>query len=433
MMPSSKPTSRLSTLGLMIWGLAALFFLYEFFLRTFIGSVAHEVIPDLKLNAETFAIIGSAYYIAYGVMQIPVGILADKFGVKIIMIFATLVCAGATFLFAHASGFTTAFSSRLLMGFGSSFAFVCLLVVAVTWFPRQYFGFFAGASQLIGTMGPLLAAGPLIAIMTAYHETWRTALNQIAGFGIILAVLILLIVKNKPRDSDQALIFLKQKEPLKQCLLRLVKNKQAWFVALYSATVYVSIALLGAIWGTEYLQVHGLSQHIAADMVSLAWLGYALGCPLLGAFSDIAKRRKPVLIFCAAVGLIVTAAIVYLPLQHAHWAYGILFFGLGVAASGQNVGFATISEHVDLATRATALGLNNGTITVFSAFVPPLASYFIYLSAGANAAHLQPSNFIIGFSIMPVLYAISLMIACCLIKETYCKPRKETIKLRRTR
>ncbi len=428
-MSSSQPKSPVSALGLMIWGLAALFFLYEFFLRTFIGSVAHQVIPDLKLNAETYAMIGSAYYITYAIMQIPVGILADKFGVKIIMIFATLVCAGATFLFAHSTGFITALSSRLLMGFGSSFAFVCLLVVVVTWFPRKYFGFFAGTSQFIGTMGPLLAGGPLIAMMATHHETWRTALYQIGGFGIVLAVLILLIVKNKPRDSEQTLIFLKQEEPLKHRLLRLARNKQAWLVAFYSATGYVSIALLGAIWGTEYLQVRGLSQNIAADIISLAWLGYAIGCPLLGAFSDIAKRRKPTLIFCSIVGLVVTASIVYLPLQHAHWVYGVLFFGLGIASSGQNVGFATISEHVDLSTRATALGLNNGTIALFGAFIPPLASYFIYLSAGANAANLKPDNFIIGFSIMPILYVISLVISFFFIDETYCKPRKETVKL----
>ena len=87
-MQDQQEKSPISALGLLIWGLAAFFFLYEFFLRTFIGSVAHQVIHDLRLNAETFAILGSAYYIAYGVMQVPVGILVDKFGVKLIMTFA---------------------------------------------------------------------------------------------------------------------------------------------------------------------------------------------------------------------------------------------------------------------------------------------------------------------------------------------------------
>lgn len=429
-MTQQQPKSPLSPLGLIIWGIAALFFLYEFFLRTFVGTVARQVIPDLKLNAETFAILGSAYYVAYAIMQIPVGILVDKFGVKRLMIVATLVCAGATFLFANAQGFTSALISRLLMGFGSSFAFVCLLVIAITWFPRKYFGFFAGTSQFIGTMGPFLAAGPLIAFMNSYHESWRLALRNIAGFGVVLSILIMFIVKNKPRKEKETLIYLKQSEPLKFLLLKLIKNKQAWLIAFYSASVYTSLALLGAIWGTDYLQTRGLSQTRAAEMVSLAWLGYAIGCPLLGAFSDISKRRKPTIIFCSTLGLISVTIIIYLPLSNTHWLYGLFLFILGLAASGQNLGFATISEQVEFTTRATALGLNNGIITSFGIIVPPLASYFIYLSSGGNTENLKPENFIIGFSIMPLMYLISLIISTVFLKETYCKPQKDAIILK---
>lgn len=430
-MSNHHDESPISALGLITWGLAALFFLYEFFLRTFIGSVAHQVIPDLKLDAETFAIIGSAYYVAYGVMQIPVGILADKFGVKVLMLFAIMVCVVSTFLFAHSDGFSTALISRLLMGFGSSFAFVCLLVIAVTWLPKKYFGFFAGTSQFIGTMGPLLAGGPLIALMAKTHQDWRSTLSEVGAFGLALAILILFLVKNKPRGGEQTLIYLSHDEPLKLRLLRLAKNQQAWAVAFYSATIYVSMALLGAIWGTEYLQVVGLSQGVAASIISLAWLGYAIGCPLLGAFSDIAKRRKPTLIFCALLGLFSTTVIVYIPLHQSHWAYAVLFFCLGFAASGQNVGFATIAEHSDLSTRATSLGLNNGVITLFAAFIPPLASYFIFLSTGVGNDNLKPENFTLAFTIMPIQYLIALAISCLCIKETYCKPQKEAIMLQR--
>lgn len=422
-MPVDK--QRITALGLIIWMLAALFFLYEFFLRTFVGSVAHQIIPDLKLNAETFSILGSAYYLAYGIMQIPVGILADKFGVKRIMIFASLVCAGATYLFAHASGFYIAIVGRLLMGFGSSFAFVCLLVIAVTWFPRKMFGFFAGASQFIGTMGPLLAGGPLIALMAAQHSSWRTALTEISIFGIVLALLILFIVRKKPRGGQATMIFLRSEESMKIRLGRLMRNRQAWWIALYSATNYVSLALLGAIWGTEYLQTRGLSQAHAAGMISLAWLGYAIGCPALGALSDIIKRRKPMLSLCAILGLCVTSLIVFLPL-HQLFLYALLFFMLGIAASGQNIGFATITEHVNMATRATALGLNNGAIVLLSALLPPIVSYFINDSAH-HQMMLTADNFIVGLSVMPILYGLALLNSLFMIKETFCKPQKQAI------
>jgi MFS family permease len=427
---STQKKTSLSILGITIWLIASFFFMYEFFLRTFIGSVAAEVIPDLHLNAETFSILGSAYYVAYAGMQLPVGLLADKFGVKKIMAFATLVCALATFFFAHSSHFTSAFISRILMGFGSSFAFVCLLVVVITWFPRKYFGTMAGISQFIGTMGPLIGGGPLIALIAAYHTNWRNALSVIALIGIVLFVLVVVIFKNKPRGKEATLIYLTTEKPLSMRLLILIKNKQVWFIALYSATIYVSIALLGAIWGTEYLQAKGLTQSHAADMVSISWLGYAIGCPLLGAVSDLTHRRKPVLIFCALLGLCSTSYLLYGMSNNSLWIYGILFFALGITASGQNVGFATISEQVNHTTRATALGLNNGTIMLTSAIIPPIASYFIYITAGSSK-QLTPHDFLSGLSIMPIVCLIALFIAIFYIKETFCKPQRDTIMLQR--
>ena len=206
-------------------------------------------------------------------------------------------------------------------------------------------------------------------------------------------------------------------------------NNQAWSVAFYSATVYISIELLGAFWGTEYLQARGLAQSAAANIISLCWLGYAIACPLLGVFSDIAQRRKPTLILCAFLGLLSTAGITYLPSAYSSWTYSFLFFCLGFAASGQNLGFAAIVEHSDVSTKAIALGLNNGIIILSAAIVPPLASYFIYLSSNGVNEHLQPENFIAAFTIMPLLYACSLIIACFCIRETYCIPQQGAILL----
>ena len=106
----------------------------------------------------------------------------------------------------------------------------------------------------------------------------------------------------------------------------------------------------------DYLKRQGISQLTAANIVSLSWLGYAIACPLLGVISDITKRRKPTLILCGLLGLLSTISIIYIPIT-AHWIYGACFFLLGFAASGQNIGFVTIAEHVEIAAHATALGI----------------------------------------------------------------------------
>lgn len=429
MTPSSN--EKISWLGCLIWGTASLFFLYEFFLRTFVGSLAHQIIPDLHLSLESFAIVGSAYYFTYGLMQIPVGILADKFGVKIPLFLATLICSAAVFWFAHTHSFWPAFFSRMLMGFGSSFAFISLLTISMEWFPKKYFGFFVGAAQFIGTMGPLLAGGPLVTIMGKFHGNWRIPMSYVSVAGVALAIMILVLVKNKARDKTEKFVLLEKPTSTLLALKQMVKNKQVWFIAFYSGTSYGAIALLGAVWGTQYLQTRGLTQDTAAYCVSMAWVGYAVGCPLMGVLSDLTRRRKPSLIFCSALGIVVTLLIAYAAISSA-WLYAGLFLLLGIGASGQNVGFAAISEQVANHARSAALGVNNAAIISFDTFMPVIIGYLIMLSAGqihGNVSQLKSGNFAVAFSIMPILYLLGLLIAIFFIKETYCKPQKETIVL----
>ncbi len=423
---------RITVLGLAVWLLASIFFLYEFFLRTFVGTVANEIMASLKINAETFALVGSGYYISYGLMQIPVGLLADRFGVKRNLLFATLVCAVATFFFAYSYHFYSAFISRLFMGFGSSFAFVCLLAVALNWFPRKNFAFFVGASQFIGTAGPLLAGGPLEMIVQHYQGHWRLVLALIGSFGILLFLLILIIVRDKPKAaSERELLLLERKITIWQQIKLLVSNSQAWFIGSYSMFVYVSVALLGAIWGTDYLEARGMPVTVAAYVISTVWVGYAIGCPLLGWISDRIKRRKPLLYGSALLGLVMINFILFMPGDNP-WLFGVLFFLLGIAATGQSVGFAAMSDHVERNIQATAMGLNNGFITMGGAFLPPLVSLMIHTRDSHNHLHLVQSQFTHAFIALPFLYLIGFIIATVFIRESFCRPQKEAVVVQRS-
>lgn len=424
-----KKEISISWLGLLIWFIAAAFFLYEYFLRTFVGSIAPQLIHDLHLSVEQFTLIGSAYFFAYGLMQMPVGLLADKFGVKKIMIFAMLVCALATLLFSHAHNVWQALGGRFCMGFGSAFAFVCLLVLVSNWLPNQYFSFFAGVSQFIGTMGPVLAGGPLISWLEASHIPWRVALNHVAYVGIILAILTFFIVRNKPKGAVGDVTYLSKSAPIKQCLRQLFRNKQVWTIAIYSASIYISLSVMAAVWGTDYLEAEGLSQQYAAYMISIAWIAYAIGCPSLGFLSDYFKRRKPFLIICSLLGLSSTCLMLY---GHFHSLiiYMLLFIMLGVAATGQNIGFATIIENATADVKATALGFNNACIFLSATFLPLLISFIISkVSHTQSATHISLAAFIIALSILPLLYLVSLVASTLFYKETYCKPQKGFIVL----
>lgn len=424
-----RSDEKIPLIAYTLWLLAAFFYLYEFFLRTFIGSLATQLIPDLHLTTSTFAVMGAAYYITYGLMQLSVGFFLQRYGERFILCFASFVCALSTFLFANATNFTLALISRLLMGFGSSFAFVALLMVAVKWFPKRYFGLFVGMAQFIGTLGPVLAAGPLVNAITSFDLGWRVSLQVIGLVGVMLGIIILLVMRNKPRTWDNDVVLLQNPYPLRELIRLVFNNKQAIFIALYSSMTYVSLPLLGAYWGSSYLQAHGISQHSAADIISLSWLGYGLGCPLLGFMSDFLNRRRPVLILAAIIGAIATSIITFIPCNHSI-IYTILFFTLGLSASGASVGFAIIADNASVATKSMIIGLNNGVVCLFASVIPMLSSYLIHSAiTQLNLDLSQPSAYTWGFALMPIVFILSVLLAVFTIKETYCRPQRELILL----
>lgn len=411
--------------GLIVWICCLIFYLYEFFLRTFVGTVAESIIHDLSLSAEQFALMGSAYYFTYSLMQIPVGYITDRFGAKKVVILATLLCALSLFLFSNSNHFLLAFLSRFLMGLGSSFGFVTLLVVITNWFPARLYPVFIGLSQFIGTLGPLLAAGPLITLLKSLNLGWRATFIYISLFGVLFGFLMFFLFKNKPRDISKDSLVIERPKSLLFQMSTLFKNKQAWLIAFFSALSYESVDFLGAVWGTFYLQSRGLSYSLSGYTISIAWLGFATGCPLTTLLSQKLKRRKPILIILSLIGFASTFLMIFVQLNPI-WLYQITFFFIGIAASALNLGITIIVEHVEISVKALALGFNNGLIILFGAIVPILTSFLIHLPKDTQPA---PENFQKGFLVMPAMFLIAFFIACFFIRETFCRPQKQTIVL----
>lgn len=402
--------NRIAFFSLFIWFLAAFFFLYEFFLRTILTNLVHELLFSLKITVEQLSFIDVAYCITYGIMQIPVGILADRYGVRLSLSLAVFVCAFGALLLSLAHGFYLAFFSRLLIGMGSSFAFICLLLITLNYLPKKYSGTFFGFAQFFGAIGPLIAGAPMVLMLHYTHDNWRRILLIISFIGMALMFLIALFVKNK--KQNHRLYDVGQTIP---CVftevLGLLKRERIWWIVLYSAAIYVSLALLGTLWGTAYLETRGVRTVHAAFITSMIWLGLACGCPILGFVSDLLNRRRPVLIFCAIFGLYISAMIVLLPIKNSLILL-FLFFGLGFAGAGQSVAFITMAESVGKSLKGTALGLNNAGISFAITTVVPLAGFLIEHSMrGDKVAVFHAHDFILGLVIMPILYMISLLAA----------------------
>lgn len=417
---SQSKKQRFHPYGLIVWTIAILFYLYEFFLRVLPASISADILHDLGITLVQFSMIASAYYITYAAMQLPVGILLDRYGVRILASFACLACALGMFGFAISDSFYTIISSRLLTGLGSSFGFISLLIIAFNWFPHRHFGFLSGLGQALGTAGPLLAGGPVVLIMNATHNDWKELFFWIAVWGCFLAVCMIIFIRNKPSDLKEGL----RTEPPNRSILKDVKllmhNPQIWITMLYTGSIYVTLPLLGAYWGTIYLQTRGFDKEVASFLTSLIWVGLAIGSPLFGFISDLCKRRKPVLIFLGILGIASSYAFLFFPTQ-SEWMLAALLLLIGISAGGQSLSFALIIEYVPYELRAAAIGANNTAVMSFAALLPPLVTFIIQSHVGTKH-FLLPADFTQGLLLMPIAFAVATLISIVGIRETFCRP-----------
>src|SRR5690606_5462546 len=140
-----------------------------------------------------------------------------------------------------------------------------------------------------------------VSLLLYYNGNWRSLFQMIACLGLGLFFLIMFFFKKKTTHQESQLVMSQSKHFVSSTLKQLLQNKRAWIVAVYSASIYVPLSIMGAIWGASYLQAHALSQVASAEIVSISWLGYALGCVALGLYSDKVRRRKSTMIFCSVI------------------------------------------------------------------------------------------------------------------------------------
>ncbi|MBK2258404.1 MFS transporter [Francisella philomiragia] len=420
--------NRLFFLAITIWLTCAVFFMYEFLLRTILGTFEHQIISDLDLSILTFSILSStAYQLTYGIMQIPVGIITDKLGLKKALTLAILVCALGVGLFGVSNSFGAALVYRVMIGFGASFGFLCLLIAVYDWLPHKHIGLFIGLSQFIGVLGPMLAAGPLESLSQAGGIDWRYVFIILAIIGVVLAGITIVIVKNNDQSGESGknrFIILNTPTSVMKEIQSIFSNKQIWLIAVFSATTYLAIEYLSENATKSFLSLNGFNAKFSSYLITLAWLGYGIGCPTLGAISDRIKRRKPVMIFAICLTFVSLATIIFFPINQA--ILYLSFICLGLGASGQSIGFAIIAEQSSSGCRAAALGVNNFLIMLSVGVGSPIISevFDLFSNQGKNPSI---TSYQTSLSLLLVFTALGVLISIFFIKETFCRSKKEVI------
>lgn len=406
-----------------IWGLAAAFYFSDYMARVAPGVMHRYLQIDFGINEAEFGILTASFYIPYILMQIPVGLTADRMSVRWLLTIMSLVTAFGCCIFGLANGLMMASVGRMFIGFSAAFAFVCTLRLATSWFPSTMLGLLAGLTQALGMLGAAAGEAPVSLLVSSLG--WRHSMLIIAFLFICLAALLYQFVQDKPGDGRHTTKSA-NKISILQSLKIILSSKQTWINAFYAGFLFGPTAVIGEAIGPAYLQYgRGLNAHASAFATGLIFIGWGISGPLSGWISDKMGRRKPIMIFSALCGIILTSFFVFYPNMDTTTAY-ILFFIFGATNTGVAIAYAVSTEIHDRTVVGTSIAFTNMASIFVGALMQPLVGWLVDRASGTNAYNVELltlDNFQAGLRILPLCSLIALILAF-MVKETYCKSVK---------
>ncbi|MEQ8967946.1 MAG: MFS transporter [Azospirillaceae bacterium] len=420
----------------LLWSLGAVFYCYGFFQRVAPSVMVDSLMRDFAVGAAIAGTLSSLYFYAYAGLQIPVGLLVDRFGPRRVLSVAALVGGAGSALFAAADGLEAAYAGRALIGAGAAFGWVATLSLAAAWFPARRFALVSGLTLAFGMAGGIGGQAPLAVLIDAVG--WRATLAGGAVFSLGLAVLIAIMVRDRPEtpfaggtgaDDAAASAAPAGSAPPRGLVAGLraaLATAQVYPIALFGAAMSAPMLTFAALWGVPYLVARFEIDRPTAALVASAMLaGWAVGAPAGGWLSDRLGRRRLPMVVAASVALASLTAAFYAPgLGLA--AVAPLLVVNGLASGTMVVGFAAAREHAPRWAAGSTIGIVNMAVMTSGALFQPLTGWLLDRAWDGGMRDGAPAytRAMFDTALWPLLaMGVAGVVGALAVRETGCRPR----------
>ena len=355
------------------------------------ATLLPTLMGELGISNSQAGSLLSAYFITYGLMQIPIGYVADRFGSRRVMLGSLMTFSVGVFLIPLSFNYLSGLAIRLIVGLGASAVYVPGLRLVPHWFPQRRMGLVVGLVSSGSALGNTLALVLIPWLAAAF--TWRTGYLFAAASVPVVLLLTWLFLRREPGEvglgpvEDTPAASSGPLLPLLPALRRVLLNRRVWPYAWGTAIYYGGYAGLLAWTPTYLIQELGYSRELAGLIAGVFPLANIATIPLAGAIADRTGRRKLVFLVglaghgFAAVAFALLAPSLGLP---GHIALMLL---LSVSTSASLLPFPIIAQLVEPAVFGTAVGLVN------SFYFVGAVAYPIILGAAVDVTGVQASAF----------------------------------------
>ncbi len=318
-----------------IWAPTVLFFMYQFIIRVSPGVMQDDIMRRFSISAIEFGALSSIFYIAYASMQLPVGILLDRYGPRFIASsFLSLILMGIL-VFIYASDWHFALLGRALIGMGSAGGLLSTAKVTHMWFKKEAYAKILGISISIGVLGAIYGNYPLSLMISSFG--WQDTLLILLGVGIILYISMILLIKNKKTNRAR------NTQSIWAQIKNISHHKSVIKLGLCGGLIGPFLYAYGDTWGISYLTtIHNLDKINASGAISALYIGVVIGFPLTAYICDKFGGEQKLTSVYALLTFLLFSLLLYIKnipypiLLSIHFflgvlcAYQVLLFGLVV-------------------------------------------------------------------------------------------------------
>jgi predicted MFS family arabinose efflux permease len=386
---------------LLIWTATTIFFAFQFILRLSVGILREDIIQKFAIDTAAFGTLAGYYYLGYAGMQIPFGILLDKYNFRLITFLAIVITSLGTLTFVFAESWNIVLFGRFLIGAGSAAGFLSVAKVIKLFFKEKYHAFMIGFAFTLGLAGAVFGGTPMRIIFNDFG--YNATFIGLAAIGIVIAFVIMLINDKKIERTENN----PNTHPnLKQILL-LLKNPVVLVTGIAGGLMVGPLEGFADVWAMPFFEhIHNLDRNDAIFISSLVFFGMCLGGPILAYLASAAKSN---VIIIALTGILTVAIFIYLLLVHdidITILKGIMFF-LGILCCYQVLIFAFVSDIVDRSCAGIAIAIINCLNMSFGHFFHHFISQNIQNNWDGTHTELgipvyNFDSYLYGISIIPI-------------------------------
>ena len=402
----SRPTvpQRSTGRAAFVWGVAVAVYAVAVLHRGSLGVAGVEAVERFSIGGAVLASFAVVQLGVYAWLQVPAGVLLDRFGSRALICGGAVVMASGQLMLGLADDLPLAYAARVLIGAGDAATFISVIRLVATWFPVRHIPLFTQLTGQLGQLGQVAAAVPLVAVL--HLRGWSTAFVGLAAVGVLAALLGGLAIQDAPPGTTMVRARLALVAPLREALA----TPGTWLGFWSHAVTQFPLTVFVLLWGFPFLvSAQGLSPGQASGLLTLNVAAVMASGPLIGVLTGRHPLRRSWMVLAIALATAAAwAAVLLNPGRSPLWVLVVLVLVLGVGGPGSAIGF----DYARTFNHAGRLGTATGVVNM-GGFLAALLSIFaigvvLDIQVARGAAPLSLEAFRPAFAVMALPWAVAL-------------------------